>query len=74
MGLKGHIVKRPLNILTEEEVKRIHYGALEVMGKTGVVFQHKKVLEILGNAGCQVDNEKELVRFPNYLVEECLKK
>jgi len=74
MGLKGHIVKRPLNILTEDEVKRIHYGALEVMEKTGVVFHHNKALEILGDAGCNVDNEKELVRFPNYLVEECLAK
>jgi len=74
MGLNGYVVKRPLNILTEEEVKRIHYGALEVMEKTGVVFQHKRALEILGDAGCKVDTDKELVRFPNYLVEECLKK
>ena len=74
MGLKGYVVKRPLDILTEEEVKRIHYGTLEVMAKTGVVFHHKKALEILGDAGCDVDREKELVRFPNYLVEESLRK
>ncbi len=72
MGLKGHVVKHPLNILTEEEVKRIHYGALEVMERTGVVFHHKRALEILGDAGCDVD--KERVRFPNYLVEESLGK
>jgi len=74
MGLKGYVVKHPLNILTEEEVKRIHYGALEVMEKTGVVFHHKRALEILGDAGCDVDGDKELVRFPNYLVEESLRK
>ena len=74
MGLKGHVVKRPLNILTEDEVKRIHYGALEVMEKTGVVFHHKKALEILSDAGCAVDSERELVRFPNHLVEESLGK
>lgn len=72
MGLKGHVVKRPLDILAEEEVKRIHYGALEIMERTGVVFHHEKALEILGDAGCNV--EKELVRFPNYLVEESLRK
>lgn len=74
MGLEGYVVKRPLNILTEEEVKRIHYGALEVMERTGVVFHHKRALEILGDAGCDVDGDKELVRFPNYLVEESLRK
>ena len=35
---------------------------------------HQRALEILGDAGCKVDTDKELVRFPNYLVEECLKK
>ncbi len=74
MGLKGHVIKHPLNILTEEEVKRIHYGTLEVMERTGVVFHHKRALEILGDAGCDVDGDKELVRFPNYLVEESLRK
>jgi len=68
------VVKHPLNILAEEEVKRIHYGALEVMERTGVVFHHKKALEILGDAGCDVDRKKEVVRFPNYLVEESLRK
>ncbi len=72
MGIKGYEVKRPLNILTEEEVKRIHYAALKVMEKTGVVFHHKKALEILGDAGCDVD--KERVRFPNHLIEESLGK
>ena len=74
MGLKGHVVKRPLNVLTEEEVKRIHYGALEVMERTGVVFRHDKALEMLGDAGCTVNRDKKLVRFPNYLVEESLGK
>jgi len=74
MGLKGYVVRHPLNILTDDEVKRIHYGALEVLSKTGVVFQHKKALEILGDAHCDVDVKKERVRFPNYLVEESLRK
>ena len=74
MGLKGHLVKHPLNILPEEEVKRIHYGALEVMESTGVVLHHEKALGILGDAGCHVELEKEVVRFPYYLVEESLRK
>ena len=74
MGLKGHVVKNPMNVLTDEEVKRIHYGALEVLERTGVVFNHKKALEILDDAGCSVDHKKELVRFPSYLAEESLRK
>ena len=74
MTLRGYTVKEPLNILTEEEVERIHCGTLEVLEETGVVFEHKKALEILEGAGCKVDCEKQRVRFPPSLVEECIRK
>lgn len=74
MGLKGHVVKRPLNILADEEVRMIHYGALEVLERTGVVFNHRKALDILSGLGCKVDDRKELVRFPSYLAEDALRK
>lgn len=74
MTLRGYTVKQPINILSEDEVKRIHSGTLEVLEETGVVFEHKKALEILADAGCKVDHEKQRVRFPSYLVEECLRK
>lgn len=67
-------MRRPLDILTDDEVKRIHYAALEILSRTGVVFHHRRALELLGDAHCTVDMGRELVRFPAYLVEESLRK
>ncbi|MBL7120123.1 MAG: trimethylamine methyltransferase family protein [Dehalococcoidia bacterium] len=74
MPLKGYTVSHPINILTEDQVERIHSATLEILETTGVVFEHKKALEVLDGAGCKVDHQKQRVRFPSYLVEECLRK
>ena len=74
MPLKGYTVDNPVNILTESQVERIHAGTLDILETTGVVFEHKKALEVLEGAGCKVDHQKQRVRFPSYLVEDCLRK
>lgn len=48
-----------LSLLSKEQIERIHCATLDVLEKTGVVFQHAKALEILGSTGCSV--EKDLV-------------
>lgn len=62
----------PLTIATESQCEEIHKGTMEVLEKTGVVFKHKKALEILSKHGCKVDYSTERVLFPIKLVEECL--
>jgi trimethylamine--corrinoid protein Co-methyltransferase len=74
MTQRGLTIKEPLNILSDDEVERIHVGTLEVLESTGVVFENKKALEILDSWGCNVDFEKQLVRFPSYLVEESIRR
>ncbi|MEM3522437.1 MAG: trimethylamine methyltransferase family protein, partial [Candidatus Bathyarchaeia archaeon] len=74
MALEGHMCKKPLEILSEEEVKAIHEGSLKVLEETGVVFDHEEALNILKKAGCNVDFEKKLVKFPKSLVEDSLHK
>ncbi len=74
MAMKGITVNKPINILSEDEVERIHYSTLEVLERTGVKFDNDKALEILEGAGCKVDHEKKQVHFPPQLVEECLRK
>ncbi len=74
MTVEGFKITKPIEILSEDEVSRIHSGTLEVLEETGVVFEHRKALEILEAAGCKVDFETKRVRFPSYLVEDCLRK
>jgi trimethylamine--corrinoid protein Co-methyltransferase len=74
MSQQGYTVKNPINVLSEHEVAAIHQGALDVMENCGLVFQHDKALDILAGAGCSVNREKQLVKFPGHLVEASLKK
>ncbi len=52
----------------------MHRGVFDVLEETGVVVQHEKALDILHDNGCAVDKKSNRVKFPSYLVEECLRK
>ena len=74
MALKGFTRNfKPLEILTEEEVEAIHRGTLEVLWVTGVRFESDWALDFLEKNGCKVDRDEKRVRFPQGLVEECLR-
>ncbi len=65
---------KTLKILTDEQVEAIHRGTLDVLQKTGVRFEHDRVLKLFHENGCMVDREKKVVKLPDYLVEECIRK
>lgn len=73
--LKGFTRKfKALEILTEEEVHAIHKAVLDVLRETGVRFESERALKDLDKNGCQVDYEEKRVRFPEYLVEEAIRR
>lgn len=73
MTMQGIKRKIPvLEVLTEAEVEAIHRATLQVLWETGVTFHHAEALDIFEDAGCQVDRSNNRVRFPNWLVEQCL--
>lgn len=61
-----------LSFLSEPQIDEIHSASLEVLERTGMVIKHPRILEALSGAGCRVSGER--VRFPSYLVEECIRK
>ena len=63
---------KPLNILTDTEMQKIHEGALHVLERTGVNFLYGKALEMLKEHGCNTDFNTNRVRFPGQLVERCI--
>ncbi len=65
---------KPLKILTDEQVEAIHRSTLDVLQKTGIRFEHDKALKLFDDNGCMVDYEKKIVKLPDYLVEECIRK
>jgi trimethylamine--corrinoid protein Co-methyltransferase len=57
-----------LRILENEELDRIHYSILEVLEKTGVKIESEEARKILADAGCEVNQKKEMAYIPGYLV------
>ncbi len=65
--------KLRLQILTPEEVKKIHDATLWIIERTGVRFPSKRALEIWAAHGAEVDHEKMVVRAKAELIETALK-
>lgn len=61
-------------VLTTEELKRIHSATLGVLEEIGIVFQERSSLEILRDAGCRVDFKTQRVYFPSGVVESAVRK
>jgi trimethylamine--corrinoid protein Co-methyltransferase len=73
--LKGFTRRfKPLELLTEEQVRAIHKAVLDVLRETGATFHSDRALKDLERNGCMVDYEEKRVRFPEYLVEEAIRR
>ncbi|MDR2726185.1 MAG: trimethylamine methyltransferase family protein [Candidatus Adiutrix sp.] len=57
-------------ILSDEQIDRFHYAALEILEHLGVRLTHPRGLEILAGAGCRVVGHQ--VYFPSWVVEKAL--
>ena len=67
-------VRHKRNVLTDDDVKMIRGAALEVLGRTGVAVRSEKAQLMLQKAGCDVDRKSAVVKFPDGLVNECVRK
>ena len=73
MTLAGFTCKNPIELLTQDEKEAIHEKTLEILKNTGVVFKWEPALKVLKGAGCNVDFESQIVKFPRDVVEGALK-
>ncbi len=63
-----------LNILSKEQLDKIHFSTLEILERTGIKIEHEKSLKALEKAGVRINWEKKLAKFPPYIIEEYVKK
>jgi trimethylamine--corrinoid protein Co-methyltransferase len=66
--------KVKLEVLTPEEVRRIHAATLRIIEEVGVRFPSRRALEIWEGAGAAVDHEKMIVKAKPGLIEDALKR
>ena len=62
-----------LQVLSEEERHQVHERTLSILSKTGVRVDTAQGRQILKDAGAEVDENTDIVRFPRTLVEESLR-
>jgi trimethylamine--corrinoid protein Co-methyltransferase len=66
--------KLRLEVLTPQEVKKIHDATLHIIENVGVRFPSKRALEIWEANGATVDHEKKVVKVKPHIIEDALKK
>jgi trimethylamine:corrinoid methyltransferase-like protein len=64
----------PIRYLSWGEMEQIHKSAIEILSKIGMRVEHTKALEYLQNAGCIVDIDSRIVKFPEAVVENAIGK
>ncbi|PSP84839.1 hypothetical protein BRC83_04245 [Halobacteriales archaeon QS_1_68_17] len=62
----------PVEILDEEGQRAIHEASTALLAEVGIRVDQPDALELLSAAGCDVDRDDRLVRFPPSLVEDCV--
>jgi trimethylamine--corrinoid protein Co-methyltransferase len=63
-----------LEILTKEELEKIHHESLIILEEKGLKYLDPEGLEILAGAGAKVDFDSQMAKLPADLVEDSLKK
>jgi trimethylamine--corrinoid protein Co-methyltransferase len=74
MAVKGYKRKyKPLELISEEEVEAIHAATVDILKETGVRFESKWAIDFFKKNDCLVNEEDNRVRFPETLIEECIR-
>ena len=68
------MTRAKFEILSTDEVIRIHDASLEVLASTGVQVDDVETRKMLGEAGAVVDKSNGVIKIPESLVHEALKK
>jgi trimethylamine--corrinoid protein Co-methyltransferase len=63
-----------LNILSDEEVLKIHTATLDIIESVGVKFPSQKAMNIWETHGASVDRSTSVVKVPAHIIEEALEK
>jgi trimethylamine--corrinoid protein Co-methyltransferase len=65
--------KLSLEILTREEIQRLHTASLDVIENVGIRFPSKLALDIWEANGAKVDRQTSIVKVPGHIIEDALK-
>lgn len=64
----------PLEIISPDEVQKIHNASLSLLENTGICVMDEEALSLLQSAGVQVDHSSQMAKFDRGLLMELIKK
>jgi trimethylamine--corrinoid protein Co-methyltransferase len=62
-----------LRVLSEDEKTQVHERSLKILSETGVKVNTAKGRQYLKDAGAEVDEKSNIIKFPRAMVEESLR-
>jgi trimethylamine--corrinoid protein Co-methyltransferase len=65
--------KLNLDILSPEEIQRLHTASLDIIETAGVRFPSKRALDIWEANGAHVDRDTSIVKVPGQIIEDAIK-
>ena len=71
MSVNSRLFAPTLNFLSDQNKDKIHQAALKILAQIGMKIFHPQALELLGGAGCSVEND-HIVKIPHELVVQAL--
>jgi trimethylamine--corrinoid protein Co-methyltransferase len=63
-----------LRFLKKKQIRKIYSGSLEILGSIGMKSASDEILNVFANAGADVDIKTKIVKIPEHLVEDALRK
>jgi len=61
-----------LKVLSDEDIRKVHFATLEVLAEVGVRVEYRPALELFRDHGCRVDFDKRIVFIPEHLLRRAL--
>jgi trimethylamine---corrinoid protein Co-methyltransferase len=65
--------KLSLDILSTQEIQRLHTATIDIIETIGVRFPSKRALDLWESHGANVDRNTQIVKVPGHIIEEALK-
>ena len=57
-------------LLTQKQVERTHEASIEILKDVGLLVRNENARAIFKHAGCQIDSQTQIVKFPPAVVEK----
>jgi len=68
------MAKIQVNFLSEREIQDIHDASISILRDTGVMVHHEEILQLLGEAGAKVTQDRRIAHLPEKLVMDSISK